>query len=63
MGAETVVPTSSSSFENVLSNSEALQESYRSLDHIELKACVNSAKANGLIDTLSKNFDLVPVGG
>ena len=49
--------------EKTLSNSEALQESYRSLDHIELKACVNSAKANGLVDTLSKSFDLVPVGG
>ena len=49
--------------ERTLSNSEALQESYRSLAPIEPKACVNTAKANGLVETLSKSFELLPIGG
>lgn len=49
--------------EKTMSNNEALQESYKSLGPIEPKACVNTAKADGLVDTLSKSFELLPVGG
>lgn len=49
--------------ERTLSNSEALQESYRSLGAIKTKACVNTANANGLVENLSRNFEMLPIGG
>ncbi|MEM0141703.1 MAG: DsrE family protein [Thermoplasmatales archaeon] len=51
------------SSEKTLANNQALQESFRSLGQIGPKACVNTAKANGIADQLSKKFELVPVGG
>lgn len=43
-----------------MSNSEALYESFRVLGliPIELKACVNTAKANDQVEALSKSFEL-----
>ena len=48
--------------EKVVANSETLQESYSALGAIKPKACVNTAKGQGLVEKLSKNFDLLPVG-
>ncbi|MEM3227213.1 MAG: DsrE family protein [Thermoplasmata archaeon] len=49
--------------EKTLADNETLQESYRSLSTIKPKACENTAKAHGLVEKLSKNLELMPVGG
>lgn len=48
--------------EKAVANNEALQESYSALGAIKPKACINTAKAQGLTEKLSKNFELLPVG-
>ncbi|MCW1301921.1 MAG: hypothetical protein OH316_02185 [Candidatus Parvarchaeota archaeon] len=48
--------------ERTIANNETLKESYKSLGGIKPKACVNSAKAQGIVEKLSKDFELIPVG-
>lgn len=48
--------------EKAVAEDEALQERYKALGAIKPKACVNTAKAHGLVEKLSKNFELLPVG-
>ncbi|MGC8651912.1 MAG: hypothetical protein ACP5UH_01525 [Candidatus Micrarchaeia archaeon] len=47
--------------ERAVANSEALQESYSALGAIKPKACINIAKAQGVDEKLSRNFELLPV--
>lgn len=48
--------------EKVVANNEALQESYKALSAIKPKACINTAKSQGLTEKLSNTFELLPFG-